>query len=470
MTNKITIEPVTRIEGHARVTLDIDDNNNVINGRLHVLEIRGFEKLLEHTELLKMPLITSRICGVCPAAHHLASAIAIENGLKCMIPERASMLRDLLYMGHILHSHALSCFVLTGPDLINGINSVPEERTIFSLLAHTPEIAKKMLRLRSIGQRIVETIGGRGVHPVTVIPGGIACQPDQLEMDTIAEWGRESITLIKEVYPVMKESLARIADLREALLLDNTAIALSNKGMVSFLKGESKAVDAAGAVIDNFDVTRYADHLIEFVTPGSYMKSVKLLNNKDKNLITGPLARLMVNTGYSSREASELFKSFKEKYKTAFSAIDNIEARLIEMIHCSEQITRLASQDYKQDELSVEIKPVAGRYTGMVEAPRGLLIHDYTCDDNGTVNSANLIVATQFNYDVINNAITKSAGHFKKSDNESLLLNGVEFAMRCFDPCLSCATHAAGKMPLSIDIYKDGVIEKTIQREVNYVC
>ncbi len=177
MATKVIIDPVTRIEGHARIILEVNDSGNISSGHLQVLEIRGFEKLLEGMELFKLPLITGRICGVCPAAHHLASVTAIENGLKVKIPPDAKLLRELMYLGHILHSHALSTFVLTGPDVLVGIGAKPEDRNVLSLLSMAPEIVKKVLRLRSIGQKIVEIVGGRGVHPVTSVPGGQSYRP-----------------------------------------------------------------------------------------------------------------------------------------------------------------------------------------------------------------------------------------------------------------------------------------------------
>ncbi|HRW78579.1 MAG TPA: nickel-dependent hydrogenase large subunit, partial [Candidatus Sabulitectum sp.] len=193
---KLVIDPVTRIEGHARITLDIDDSGKVEKGHLQVLEIRGFEKLLEGMELFKMPLITARICGVCPAAHHMASVTAIENGLGVKITDTAKRLRELMYMGHILHSHALSNFVLTGPDLLQGLDAPHDQRNVFQLLKLQPEAVKKMLRLRSIGQRIVEIVGGRGVHPVTSIPGGLASAPSAEEMSNMTEWGGEALGIL----------------------------------------------------------------------------------------------------------------------------------------------------------------------------------------------------------------------------------------------------------------------------------
>lgn len=468
MKQTITIEPITRIEGHARVTLDVDENDAIQAGHLHVLEVRGFEKLLEGMELYKMPLVTGRICGVCPAAHHLAAAIAIEQGAKAVLPEKAALLRELLYDGHILHSHALSCFVLTGPDLINGIGASPQTRNIFSLLASTPDIAKKMLRLRSIGQRIVETVGGRGVHPVTVIPGGIASEPTPEEMIKIAEWGKESLSLIEEIMPVMQQALAKIADVRDAGRLSGLAMALSNNGVVDFLKGKCVTVDLQGTVVERFEPADYASRLIEHVMPGSYMKTVHLRGSPEKSYCVGPLARSLVNNSFSTPKATGLLAALKTKFGKEPSAIDNIEVRLVEMVHCAERISEIAATPFNSKELSVTVMPRAGRYIGMVEAPRGILVHDYTADDTGHITAANMIVATQNNYDAMNDTITNLARHFKTKNDDAMLLNGVEFALRCFDPCLACATHAMGKMPLSIELRRQGHPVRTITREVRH--
>lgn len=468
MKKTIHIEPITRIEGHARITLDMDGSMGVCGGRLHVLEVRGFEKLLEKMELLKMPLVTGRICGVCPAAHHLASAIAIERGAGTAVPKRAALLRKLLYAGHILHSHALSCFVLAGPDLLAGIGAKPESRNVFSLLSSTPEAAKKMLRLRSIGQKIVEIVGGRGVHPVTVVAGGMASQSGCDEMKTIAAWGAEALALIDELYPVMNTALAAISAVRDAGRLNMPAMALSNNGAVDFLAGTCKVADETGKEQAQFDASAYADRLVEHVEPGSYMKSVRLRGEQEQSYYVGPLARAMVNTSFTTPRANDLLASFRKKCAGGVSAVDNIEARLIEMVHCAEQIQTIASGPIEDELLAVDVNLRAGRYIGMVEAPRGVLIHDYTADENGLVAAANLIVATQNNYDAMNATIVNLGRHFHGRNDDNTLMNGVEFALRCFDPCLACATHAMGKMPMTIELRQNGTVTKTLVREVNH--
>lgn len=466
MTTKIIVDPVTRIEGHARIVLDINDSGDVSSGHLQVLEIRGFEKLLEGMELFKLPLITGRICGVCPAAHHLASVITIENGLGVKIPTDAKLLRELMYLGHILHSHALSTFVLTGPDVLVGIGAPPAQRNVLSLLGVKPEIVKKVLRLRSIGQKIVEIVGGRGVHPVTSVPGGQASRPDSDEIENIGKWGVEAGSLAKNLSEVFMEKLDNISDLREIAEIPFHSVALSDKGKVTFTQNICKVVDPSGEEERTFTADEYADNLVEHPMQGSYMRSVRLRSEgEEKKYFVGPLARLNVNSSFSTPEANRLLADFKSKGNPRLSAVDYLEARLIEMTYCTERIIEICGGELGDGPIITNASPAGGRFRGIVEAPRGILIHDYEADDEGKVTSANLIVATQNNYDAIDFAITALAKHFKQSGDDNILMNGAEFALRCFDPCLACATHAAGSMPMKIELRSNGKTFKVIRRE-----
>lgn len=461
MTTTITLEPVTRIEGHAKITLDCDDAGAVVRGHLHVLELRGFEKLVEGMELAKMPLVTGRICGVCPAAHHLASVQAIENGCGVTIPDEARLLRELLYMGHILHSHALSCFVLLGPDLLAD-QAAGAQRSIFRLIADQPDLAKKALRLRSIGQKIVEKVGGRGVHPVTAIPGGMSCWPSNEDIAAMEGWGREALELLDGLYPVMAEKFAAMSELRALTALPISAAALGNGGVVDFLNGNVGVADAAGKITATFSAADYDKHLIEKVMPGSYMKSVYLRSGA--SFFVGPLARLLVNTRFPTPKAQGLAEAFRSGAASRRNAFDAIECRCIEMVYCAERIVELCKASKPGAPLAAPVAVGKGVYRSIVEAPRGILIHDYTADEKGRVVSANLIVATQNNYDAIDTTITALARHSKASGNDERLMDAMEFAVRCFDPCLSCATHVAGRMALHIEIRRNGAILKTIRR------
>ena len=460
----ITINPVTRIEGHAKITLDVDDSGKVSRGHLQVLEIRGFEKLLEGMELQKMPLITGRICGVCPAAHHLASVAAIENGLGVKAPEAAMRLRELMYAGHILHSHALSTFVLAGPDIMEGLDSIPADRNVFSMLRLQPELVKKVLRLRSIGQKIVEIVGGRGVHPVTFIAGGIASAPSSEEMSSMASWGSEAVELLEELSGAVFGRLAAMPDVKKAMEMPFKSVALSNNGKVAFSGAPCVVMGNSGTVEATFPSEKYSDYLSEHTMDGSYMKSVRL-SAGDEIFFVGPLARLNINTAFTTPKASTLLAGYRQRSFPRNSALDSVEARLIEMVYCAETIEALASAGVK-GELSVPVKMKAGRFVGMVEAPRGILIHDFQADDQGRVTGANLIVATQNNYEAIDHCITAMAALNIDGKDDNLLLNGMEFALRCFDPCLACATHASGSMPMVVSIRRNGEAIRTLARRI----
>lgn len=464
MGKTITVDPVTRVEGHAKILLDVDNDGNVRSGHLQVLEIRGFEKLVEKMELFKLPQFIARICGVCPAAQHLASVTAIENGLGVTAPKDAMLLRELLYMGHMLHSHTLSTFLLAGPDILLGVDAKPETRSVFGLLNLDPDTAKKALRLRSIGQKTVEIVGGRGVHPVTAVPGGMTARPDREKLDQIAGWGREALGLIEVLLEQLRERLAAMEEFRLTAYLPFHSMGLSKEGVVNFLEGEAVVVNAEGKPDRCFSAADYSNHLVEHVMPASYMKSVHLRGTEEISYFVGPLARLNVNNFFCTPKADKALKEFHAKGRPRLSALDFIEARLVEMVHCAERMIEIAADELAEGALSVSVEPKEGRYAGMIESPRGVLIHDYTADAEGRIKEANLIVATQNNYDAIDSAITAAARHFIPMKDDNLLMNGMEFALRCFDPCLSCATHTAGRMPMEVLIRREGEIVRTLSR------
>ena len=464
MNRTITIDPVTRIEGHAKILLNVDEAGQVSSAHLQVLEIRGFEKLLQGMELFKMPLITARICGVCPAAHHLVSVQAIENGLGVQAPAGAKLLRELLYMGHILHSHALSAFVLAGPDILSGRGAKREARNIFSLLRLAPELATKMLRLRSIGQRTVEILGARGVHPVSVVPGGIAGKPSPEEMSGIATSATQAITLLEELIPVLREKLRALEWVEEPFPATLRPIALSRNGEVSFLEGKLTVTDQNGKALRSFAPSDYDKHLVEHVVPGSYMKLVRLRGTPEELCYTGPLARLNVNNKVTTPKAAALLGVFAEGKKSHFTPTGYIEARMVEMMMAAERMAAIAGCELPGGPLQTPCEPKPGRYVGAVEAPRGVLIHDYTADKDGRVSAVNLIVATQANYEAIDQSIAASARQLLPAKDDEALMNGLEFTLRCFDPCLSCATHAVGGMPMEVLVVRSGIVERSISR------
>jgi len=465
MASRIVVNPVTRIEGHAKIILEIEDSGELKSGHMQVLEIRGFEKLLQGMELLKMPQMTARLCGVCPAAHHLVATAAIEQGMGVTPPRDAKLLRELLYAGHVLHSHALSNFVLTGPDILLGINAPADTRNVFNLLAIDPELSKTLLRIRSIGQRTVELVGGRGVHPVTAIPGGMASRPVAEKLELMAGWGGEATALLEQVIEVLKPKLEELEPLRQATRLPYHSLAMSNGGAVNLLEGEWVVVDPEGNEERRFACSDYGDNLVEHVMPGSYMKSVQLKNPGPKNFFVGALARLNVNSKMTTPKAQAHLDAFRASGMPRLSAVDFIEARLVEMLNCAERIHAIAGGEVGDGPLRVDVPAVkAGRYVGVIEAPRGILVHDYTTDDDGRIAHVNLIVATQNNYDAIDSAVEGLARHYLPENDDEQLLNGVEFAMRCFDPCLACATHTAGRMPMIVELRRGDELVRTIRR------
>ncbi len=466
MARTLVVDPVTRIEGHAKILLNLDDAGQVAAAQLEVLEMRGFEKLLHGMELFKMPLITARICGVCPVAHHLVSVIAIENGLQVQIPHEASLLRELLKLGSILHSHALSLFVLSGPDVMLGVGAPAAERNVFNLLRINPELAKKMLRLRSMGQRIVEIVGGRGVHPVTAVPGGMSARPAKEELANIASWGQLAAAIVAETAEALADKLPALGDFRGNVRLNHHALALSRGGALSFMDGDCVAADHAGATVKSFKPPEYAAHLIEHVMPGSYMKSVRLRGAPEQPYFVGALARLNVNRTIGTPNAQAMLDRFRETSGFRSAALDFIEARVIELMFAAERIAQIAGGELSGGPIRVECEPKPGRFIGAVEAPRGLLVHDYTADADGRIVASNLIVATQNNYDAMNQCLTEAGKFYLPQNNENLLLNGLEFTLRCFDPCLSCATHVAGRMPMQVSIRKNGALSRTITRRL----
>ena len=463
MTRTITIHPVTRIEGHAKITLDVDDQQQVVGAHLQVLEMRGFEKLLQGMELFKVPLLASRICGVCPAAQLLAAVTAIENGLGVTLPADAKALRELLYMGHILQSHALRVFVLCGPDLYSGPAAPAAERNIFHLLQVEPELATKMLRLRSLGQRVVEIVGGRGVHPVTAIPGGMAARPTEEEMAALAQSGTEAVGILEVLAGAIREKVAALEEAQSAPLEGFHALALSHGGTVSFLQGEWTVMDKSGSIQRTFPVEAYAEQLIEHVSPGSYMKSVRLRGAQEQSYFVGPLARLNINERLGTPKADALLKEFRAK-GPRWTTVDFLEARVIEMLHCAERIAELAGGGVGKGVIRVACQPKAGRFVGAIEAPRGMLIHDYTTDEAGRIVKANMVVATQNNYDAIDASLKAVGEIYLPKGDETLLMNRLEFALRCFDPCLACATHAVGHMPMDVIVRDSHGAERSIAR------
>ncbi len=473
MNNTITIDPVTRIEGHARVFINIDASGMLEKAGLVVNELRGFEKILIGMEADRMPLITGRICGVCPTAHHLAASRALDDAAGVQAPPAAHILRELMLMGHMIHSHCLSLFVLQGPDLILGLDADPAIRNIVGVVKAAPDAAKKALRCRAIGQQINELIGGRGTHPVTSVAGGITFRMEQGMKKQLEAWIDEALVLVQELAPLLKTLLLKQLELHPALLSSWLTPAWSagtqTHGTLNLYQGNIRIVDEQGSTRHEFTADRYDRYLKESVLDWSYMKQVHAGDGNDLHVYrVGPMARFNASERYGTPIADAEAEQFANTFgRPAHNTILQIYARVIELIYAAERAKQLVSDRAIDGETRIPVTFRGGRGVGHVEAPRGTLIHDYDIDANGIIRAANLIVATQQNYAAINETIAQAANDFvigKRSDET--LLNAVEFSIRCYDPCLSCATHAMGPMPLEIIIARAGTIERTVSRGI----
>lgn len=467
----IRIDPVTRIEGHAKVFVNLAEDGSLESAGLVVNELRGFEKILVGMEANRMPHITARICGVCPTAHHIAASNALDHACGIVAPPAAMLLRELMYMGHIIHSHALSLFVLQGPDLVLGLDADPAVRNVVGIVQANPEVAKKALRIRTIGQRINEIVGGRGTHPVTSVAGGITFVLDSEKRGQLQALVDEGKQLAKELAPVVKQLITAMIEKHPAMLSDWVAPSWSVgtvlKDQVSLIEGNIRAVDECGIVQLEFPVQDYDKYMVESVVDWSYMKRVGFRHGDTvHDYRVGPLARInamkQFSTEWANRELEEMLKlGGSPCHVTLFQAY----AKLVELIWAIERADDILRDPAVNGETRVPVKFQGGRAVGHSEAPRGTLIHDYDIDEDGIVRAANLIVATQQNQTLINRSIEHAAvSHVINKPNDQALLNAIEFSIRCYDPCLSCATHAVGTMPLDITIARGGDVIRTIRR------
>ena len=470
MNRTITIDPVTRIEGHARVFLNLAGDGTLESAGLVVNELRGFERILVGMEVDRMPLVTARICGVCPSAHHLAACKALDAAAGVEPPPAAKLLRELLYMGHFIHSHALSLFVLQGPDLVLGLDADPAVRNVVGLVAAAPEVAKKALRLRSIGQKINELVGGRGTHPVTAVAGGITFQLDAEKKGMLIAWADEALALVQELAPMAKELLMKQLDIHRNLLADwshpTHYLGTVLSGRTNFYDGILRVMDPAGKTVIEFPSSDYRQYLTEQVVDYSYMKQVMLrLDGKEFPYRVNTLGRINCTDAMGTEIADRELTRFREAFgRPCHATVMHIYARVIELVYACERAREILNLPEIAGETRVPVRFTAGRGVGHVEAPRGTLIHDYEIDDRGIVRSANMIVATQQNYYSINRSIMQAAQSHVVGKDDNGLLNAVEFAIRCYDPCLSCATHAVGRMPLDVAVMQDGALVRRVRR------
>ena len=471
MAKTINIDPVTRIEGHARILLECNDAGSVEEAFFIVNELRGFERILVGMEAHTMPQITARICGVCPTAHHLTSAKALDDAAGVTPPPAGKLLRELMYMGHMIHSHALSLYVLAGPDLVFGLNGDAATQNIVGMVDKDPELTKKALRMRSLGQKINEVVGGRGIHPVTAVAGGIASRLSDGQFTRLQELTVEAIALVKELAPVTKELLLKLLDdnpvLLDKLNVPSWYLGTVKDGKLNVYDGILRAMDENGEIRAEFEAKDYIDYLNERTVPKSYAKEVFLNVDGAEHLYrVSTLARMNVVDGMETPLAQKEFEEFRSRFgRPCHNAILQMYCKLVELVYSCEKAGEIINNSELRGESRVPAKFTGKRGIGHVEAPRGVLIHDYQIDEGGIVRGANMIVATQQNTAAINKSLKEGAVNLLDGDDDEKMLNGLEFIVRCYDPCLACSTHAVGRMELDVEIVKNGETIRRVRRD-----
>ncbi len=446
------------MEGHGKVTLLVDEDNHIQQARLHIVEFRGFEKFIQGRPYWELPVLVQRLCGICPVSHHLAAAKAVDQlvGVDRLTPT-AEKVRRLMHLGQTLQSHAVHFFHLASPDLLFGFDDEVAHRNIIGVIQDHPDIAVQGVKLRKYGQEVIRVVSGKRVHGTLATPGGVnkslsVAERDYLlaDIDQMIAWGRDAVALTRRVYesdPVYHSEFAAIRSNWVGMIREDGALELYHGGL--------RARDAAGGTIfDHVDYRRYDDYIHEQIKPWSYMKFpfIRSLGPDDGWYRVGPLARVN-NCDFMSTPLAEAERQAFVATAPVHASLSYHWARMIELLHSAEAIKDLLlDPDILGSDLTVR-GDMRAKGVGVVEAPRGTLFHDYRINEDGLVEKANLIVSTTNNNQAMNESVRQVAARYL--DGHRLtepLLNQVEVAIRAYDPCLSCATHALGKMPLVVEL------------------
>jgi len=471
----ITIDPITRLEGHGKISIFLDSRGNVENAYLQIPELRGFERFCRGRRAEDMPQITSRICGVCPVAHHFASTKALDDAFNVKPPSAAKKLRELMYCGYLIYDHILHFYFLGGPDFIVGPDALASKRNVLGVIEKAGiEVGKEVIKHRAYGQKITAIIGGKATHPVCGLPGGVSKAISEGERKEIEEMVKSCIDFAVFSLELFDDIVLKNKDYVNLILSDPYTLKTYNMGLVdennnvNFYDGKIRVTDQAGKEFLIFDVKDYYENISEHVEPWSYvkypyLKSVGWHGFKDGMhsgiYRVGPLGRLNASEGMATPLAD---KEYEKMYKTLGGKPINSTlafhwARLIELLYATERAMELIRD---KEIITKDIRnPVGepGEGFGVVEAARGTLIHHYQLDKNGLIDKANLIVATTNNAGAITMSIRDAAkGMIKEGKVNEGLLNMVEMAFRAYDPCFACATHTLpGEMPLEVNIYDE---------------
>jgi NAD-reducing hydrogenase large subunit len=457
---KITIDHVTRIEGHAKITIHLDDAGHVANTQFHVTQVRGFEKLTEGRPYYEMPGITARICGICPVSHLLASSKACDAIMAIRVPPAGLMLRDLLHCAQMVQSHALSFFYLSAPDLLLGMDSDPASRNVLGLLAQYPELARDGIELRKFGQQVIEQLAKERIHPSWVVPGGVNAPMDIQTRDKILAALPQANVIVERTLALFKSKIDTFQEEIEHFGSAPTMYAgmVDRDGSLRFYDGRLRFRNADGTIAgDQIAAEDYATFIAEAAQRDSYLKAPYYVPEGFPRGVyrVGPLARLNAADRCGTPRADRELEEFRQRFgRVAHSSFLYHYARLIEIIHALERMEMLLHEPHILDE---HVRAKAGvnslEGVGMIEAPRGTLIHHYKVNEQGAIVWANLIVATGHNILALNRSIQQVSEHFVNGNHlEEGMLNRVSAVVRAYDPCLSCSTHALGQMAMRIQL------------------
>ncbi|CAN5600864.1 Ni/Fe hydrogenase subunit alpha [soil metagenome] len=475
MSTKIVIDPVTRIEGHGKVVIELDDHHNVVDAKLHVVEFRGYEKFIQGHPFWEAPVLMQRICGICFVSHHLAGAKVVDDIVGVGAPSGLALtptavkMRRLGHYAQMLQSHVTAYFYLVVPEMLFGMDAPPEQRNVLGLIEANPDLVKRVVALRKWGQEVIKAVFGKRMHGISSVPGGVnksltAAEVDGflrgrdglLSVDSVIEYAQLGLELFEDFHDKHRaqvDGFAKVAALNMCLV--------DGEGNVDYYDGTLRVVDGDKDIVREFDYHDYLGQISEGVEKWSYMKFPFLtdLGREAGSVRVGPLARLNVTGSLSTplaQQALEKFHAYTGGRANDMTLHTNW-ARTIEIIHAAEVVRDLLlDPDLQKHDLVVT--PPADAWTGegvgVVEAPRGTLLHHYRADREGKVTFANLIVATTQNNQVLNRTVLSVAQDYLGGQAEitEAMMNAVEVGIRAYDPCLSCATHALGQMPLVVSV------------------
>ena len=458
---RIVIEPLTRVEGHGKVTLLQDGENRIRQARLHIVEFRGFEKFIQGRPYWELPVLVQRLCGICPVSHHLAAAKACDMlvGVDTLTPT-AEKIRRLMHYGQVLQSHALHFFHLASPDLLFGFDDAVDHRNLIGVIQDYPDLARQGILLRKFGQEVIRVTAGKRVHGTGAIPGGVNKSLTPAERDLlrgqvgqVIAWSEDAVALVRRIH------LEQLAYHQAFATIDSNMLSLAGEGgAFELYDGRLRARDVQGGTLfDGVDPRQYDQYIQEEVKSWSYMKFpfLRELGPERGWYRVGPLARVGNCDRFTTPLAERARQTFLELSpgRPVQSTLAYHWARMIELLHCAEEIGRLLEDEDLLGGDRLRKGEMRQRGIGVLEAPRGTLFHDYEIDADGLVTRANLIVSTTNNNQAMNESIRQVASRYLDGNRLSEpLLNQIEVAIRAYDPCLSCATHALGRMPLEIEL------------------